>query len=65
MTRKQQSANDAYLEEYQLAQRLMTQLQAKLEAHAMKQATQRQDWGYAGDLAEITGKLQAAVDFLQ
>lgn len=65
MTRRNDNgANDAYIARAAEVRHILHAIEAKLESHAMRQATDRRNWGYAGDLAHVESQLREVMNFL-
>lgn len=52
-TAKKQTAHDVYVARHAELMANLSRLQAHVETHAMKEAVDQRNWGYAGDLEYI------------
>lgn len=60
-TTKNQTAHDAYVDNYAETMTNIKRLQVYLETHAMKEAADQRNWGYAGDLGRINNLVLEAL----
>ncbi len=60
-TTKKQTAHDAYVDNYAEVMANIKRLQVYLETHAMKEAVDQRNWGYAGDLGRINNLVLEAL----
>jgi len=61
---KKETAHDAFLNEYEEVISKLNKLKIAVETKAMKEAVDQRNWGHAGDLAHINGRLDELLDFI-
>lgn len=63
-TRITKTAHAVYVERLQSVQERLKALDAKVAAHANREAQNERDWGFAGDLGHLELLLEEAEEFL-